>query len=59
MSLAQLRRERASPPHAPLAAEGNTAEALRVYEQLRVLLRDELGVGPSAPTQAAYGALLG
>ena len=42
-----------------LSAEGNTAEALRVYEHLRVLLRDELGIGPSASTQAAYAALLG
>ena len=41
-----------------LAAEDNTAEALRVYEQLRCLLRDELGISPSASTQALYDELL-
>ena len=33
-----------------LAARGNVAEALRVYDQLRVLLRDELGATPGAAT---------
>lgn len=42
-----------------LTAEGNTAEALRAYERLRVLLRDELGVYPSEPTQRLYRELLG
>ncbi len=42
-----------------LAAEGNVAEALHAYERLRVLLREELGIAPSAPTQALYRALLG
>ena len=42
-----------------LAAEGNPAEALRAYDELRTLLRDELGVSPSAPTQALYEQLLG
>jgi SARP family transcriptional regulator, regulator of embCAB operon len=42
-----------------LAAEGNVAEALASYERLRTLLRDELGVGPSPPTQALHRALLG
>lgn len=42
-----------------LAADGNTAEALGVYEQLRVLLREELGAAPSAPTQALHRSLLG
>jgi len=42
-----------------LAAEGNPAEALRAYDDLRALLRDELGVSPSAPTQALYEQLLG
>jgi DNA-binding SARP family transcriptional activator len=42
-----------------LSAEGNTAEALLVYEELRRLLHDELGVAPSAPTQAVHRELLG
>ena len=41
-----------------LAERGNVADALRVYEQLRVLLRDELGVSPSPPTQALHVSLL-
>lgn len=41
-----------------LDAEGNAAEALRAYESLRALLRDELGVTPSEPTQAVYLRLL-
>ena len=42
-----------------LAAEGNDAEALGVYERLRVRLREDLGVAPSAPTQELYRGLLG
>jgi DNA-binding SARP family transcriptional activator len=41
-----------------LAGEGNVAEALRVYTNLCDVLRDELGVSPSARTQAVYDALL-
>jgi len=41
------------------AAEGNVAEALRVYERLRVTLRDELGIEPSEPTERLYLELLG
>jgi DNA-binding SARP family transcriptional activator len=41
-----------------LAARGNTAEALRVYEQLRTLLRDELGIAPCAETLALHAELL-
>ncbi len=41
-----------------LAAEDNMAEALRVYEELRCLLRDELGISPSTSTQALYEELL-
>ena len=41
-----------------LAAEGNDAEALGVYERLRLRLREDLGVAPSAPTQELYRALL-
>jgi DNA-binding SARP family transcriptional activator len=39
-------------------AEGNTAEALRAYEQLRLTLLDELGISPSEPTQRLYEELL-
>jgi DNA-binding SARP family transcriptional activator len=42
-----------------LAARGNTAEALRVYETLRRRLRDELGAAPSASTQALHRRMLG
>jgi DNA-binding SARP family transcriptional activator len=41
-----------------LAAQENVAEALRVYDRLRVLLREELGVAPGAATQELHGALL-
>ena len=41
-----------------LAAEHNPAEALRVYENLRCVLRDELGVSPSPASQALYEDLL-
>ena len=42
-----------------LAAEGNAAEALRVYDSLRRLLHDELGAAPSAATQELHRSLLG
>lgn len=42
-----------------LAARGDVAEALRVYEELRVLLRDELGTPPSPATKALHRRLLG
>ena len=41
-----------------LACQGNAAEALRVYTGLCEVLRDELGVSPSATTQAVYDQLL-
>jgi SARP family transcriptional regulator, regulator of embCAB operon len=41
------------------AAQENVAEALRVYEHLRVLLRDELGVAPGAASQELHRTLLG
>ncbi len=41
-----------------LAAHGNVAEAMRVFERLRALLRDELGTTPSAGAIAAYERLL-
>jgi DNA-binding SARP family transcriptional activator len=42
-----------------LAARDNRAEALHVYEQLRRLLRDELGAAPSPATQELHRTLLG
>jgi DNA-binding SARP family transcriptional activator/tetratricopeptide (TPR) repeat protein len=41
-----------------LAASGNFAEALRVHDDLRVLLRDELGAVPAAEIQALHERLL-
>jgi DNA-binding SARP family transcriptional activator/tetratricopeptide (TPR) repeat protein len=43
---------------AALAAAGNAAEALRVYDDLRVLLRNELGVAPAPEVQALHQRLL-
>jgi len=42
-----------------LEAQGNTAEALVVYETLRTRLRDELGAAPSEPLQSLHRRLLG
>jgi DNA-binding SARP family transcriptional activator len=42
-----------------LAARGNPAEALVVYEELRRRLRDELGAAPGPETQALHRSLLG
>jgi len=41
-----------------LRDQGNRTEALRVYEQCRTILRDELGVSPSAETESLYISLL-
>jgi DNA-binding SARP family transcriptional activator/tetratricopeptide (TPR) repeat protein len=41
-----------------LAGGGNVAEALRVYDELRVLLRDELGTAPAGELQALHQRLL-
>jgi DNA-binding SARP family transcriptional activator len=41
-----------------LARRGNVAEALRAYEKLRVLLRDELGIAPSLTVQSVHRRLL-
>jgi SARP family transcriptional regulator, regulator of embCAB operon len=41
-----------------LERRGNVAQALRAYERLRVLLRDELGIAPSSPLQAVHQRLL-
>jgi len=42
-----------------LERRGNVAEALRVYDHLRVLLRDELGAAPSPAVQTVHRRLLG
>ena len=41
-----------------LAAEGNVAEALRVYDGLRILLREELGSAPGPAAQELHRRLL-
>lgn len=41
-----------------LAAQGNVAEGLRVFDRLRTLLRDELGTTPSRETIAVHELLL-
>ena len=41
-----------------LAGRGNVAEALRAYEWLRVLLREELGIAPDPSLQAVHRRLL-
>jgi DNA-binding SARP family transcriptional activator len=41
-----------------LAARGNTADALQVYERARTLLRDELGIPPGPAMQQVHTALL-
>jgi len=41
-----------------LARTGNTPEALQIYDQLRMLLREELGVAPSAETLELHAELL-
>jgi len=41
-----------------LARRGNIAEALRAYERLRVLLREELGIAPSPSVQSVHRRLL-
>ncbi|MGA9858764.1 MAG: AAA family ATPase, partial [Solirubrobacteraceae bacterium] len=43
---------------AALEAQGNVAEGLRVFERLRSLLRDELGVSPSPEAIATHERLL-
>ncbi len=42
-----------------LRDQGNPAEALAVYSELRAVLRDELGVSPSPASQAVYEELIG
>src|SRR5215210_4163011 len=42
-----------------LERRSNNAEALLVYDRLRVLLRDELGIAPGPAVQSVYRRLLG
>jgi DNA-binding SARP family transcriptional activator len=42
-----------------LAARDNVAEALVVYDELRRLLRYELGIAPSHGTQELHRRLIG
>jgi SARP family transcriptional regulator, regulator of embCAB operon len=42
-----------------LERSGNVAEALRVYDRLRITLREELGIPPSSAVQDVYRDLLG
>jgi SARP family transcriptional regulator, regulator of embCAB operon len=42
-----------------LERSGSAAEALRAYDRLRVMLRDELGVAPSPAVQDVHRRLLG
>ena len=44
---------------AALRAAGNEAEALRAYEDIRVVLRDELGTTPGPALLAAHEQMLG
>jgi DNA-binding SARP family transcriptional activator len=41
-----------------LAREGNTAEALLIYDQLRTRLYEDLGTAPSTQTQELHKHLL-
>jgi DNA-binding SARP family transcriptional activator len=41
-----------------LARRGNRAEALHLYESMRILLREELGVSPSEGLQQVHRSLL-
>jgi len=42
-----------------LERSGNVAEALRVYDRLRITLRDELGIAPGRAVQDVHRRLLG
>lgn len=41
-----------------LVSRGDRAQAVKVYEQCRRLLADELGIAPSSETEAVYRSLL-
>ena len=42
-----------------LERRGDVAEALRAYDHLRLMLRDELGIAPGPAVQSVYRRLLG
>lgn len=42
-----------------LAAQGNTAEAMHVYDRARTTLHQELGITPGKAIQQAHARLLG
>ena len=42
-----------------VAAQGNVAAALEIYDLLRCRLRDDLGIAPGPVTPDLYGRLLG
>jgi DNA-binding SARP family transcriptional activator len=42
-----------------VAAQGNVAEAIRVYERARTILQQELGIAPGPAIQATHSRLLG
>ena len=42
-----------------LAARGNVAEAMRVYDRARTTLDRELGITPGRAVQQAHACLLG
>ena len=42
-----------------LAAQGNAAEAMRVYDRARTILQQELGITPGTAIQQAHTRLLG
>lgn len=42
-----------------LAAQGNVAEAMRIYDRARTTLDQELGITPGRAIQEAHARLLG
>jgi DNA-binding SARP family transcriptional activator len=42
-----------------LERSGNVAEALRVYDRLRIMLREQLGIAPGSAVQEVHRRLLG
>jgi SARP family transcriptional regulator, regulator of embCAB operon len=41
-----------------LAAQGNIAQAMHIYDRARSILREELGITPGPPIQQAHARLL-